>query len=101
DDRRRHQAAARHRHDRLERAGPREPPCQRARVAMKLVPTHRKVLLRRVRRRRRRRHVAHVFILLWTSTSISSTPDIAAASFFSSRERTTMLVLGPLPSKNG
>ena len=38
DDRRRHKAAARHRHDRLERPGGREPPRQRARVAMKLVP---------------------------------------------------------------
>ena len=30
----------------------------------------------------------------WTCASISSTADIAAASFFASRERTTMLVLG-------
>lgn len=43
-----------------------------------------------------------VFSLAFTSRSICSTPAFAAASFSGSRERTTILVFGPvLSSKNG
>ena len=44
-DRGRHQPAARHAHDRLERPGARQPPRERARIAVELVPRDRKCLL--------------------------------------------------------
>jgi hypothetical protein len=56
-DRRRHQAAARHADDGLERPGAGEPPGQRAGIAVELVPSDRKGFLwLRLRLRKRLRH---------------------------------------------
>src|SRR6266542_5114571 len=104
DDRGRHQAAAGDADDRLERADVGEPPGERPRVAMERVPGNRKGLCGL-----RLRHEPPFALApdpaqsaCLTSASILSTAVLAAASRAGSRERTTMLVLGPrLSSKNG
>src|SRR5216684_4975044 len=104
DDRGRHQAAARDAHDRLERARVGEPPGERSRVAMERVPGNREGFFGQ-----RRRHDKpfgaspnRAQSACLTLASMVSTAALAAASRAGSRERTTMLVLGPrLSSKNG
>src|SRR6185437_7833300 len=105
-----HQAAARDAHDGLERSRFVQAPSQRTRVAVELVPRHRKDFLWPRRARVVGRRSSHRCFLAcqraanrdFTCTSIFSTSALTSASRAPSRERTTILVLGPsFSSKNG
>ena len=120
DDRRRHQAAAGDADDRLERAGAVEPPGERARIAMELVPRDRKDFLRRRSPLRRlfacvslsRFAPALVYVLarrfapvpparLRTRASMASTALLAAASFADRASAPRHWCCRRVSSKNG
>src|SRR5215467_9332675 len=90
-DRSRHQAAARHRNDRLKRPGAVEPPGKGARVAMELVPGDRKCLFRHLHRR-------HGTFPLSSGSSCASFSAASRAVLTSVMKRSASLLAARTPS---